>query len=190
MAADEGSAQGAGQEQGSEGKDQTKGEDEFDKDRALATIKTQREAEKALKADLKKATTERDALVAKNKAEADAKLSEQEQASKRLADLEAQLKETSTKAQVRVGKSALKSAAAAAGAIYPDDMPAIVGTDALEFDDDGEPTNATALVEELKKSRPALFGTPKAGSFDGGARGTTGGGKQDMESLLRGAAGR
>jgi len=112
------------------------------------------------------------------------KLSETERLAKEIERLTA----SDQKAQTRVGRAALKAAAAAAHAVYPEDIAKLIDVEDLEFDDDGEPTNAQALVDALKKSRPALFGS-KAGSHDGGARGTGTPKTADMNELLRAAAG-
>jgi len=116
--------------------------------------------------------------------------SEAEKMAAELKDLQGKLDEASTQGRARVGKAALKAAAAAAGAVYPDDIPRLIDAGDVEFDEDGEPRNADRLVELLKKSRPALFGERKPGSGDGGPRGGPPNGKPGMEVLLRSAAGR
>lgn len=194
MGEEAGQGQGSSQAQGAEGTD---GGDEFDKDRALATIKAQRESETKLKGELSSTKAEMKALQdqiaewkAKEQAEADEKLSEQEKTAKRIAELEQRLADTETQGRSRVAKAALKAAAAAAQALYPDDVPSLVGSDAVKFDKDGNPTNADELVSALKETRPALFQGGRPGSGDGGPRGTAPGGKPGMEQLLRSAAGR
>lgn len=176
----EGSEGSAGAEgKGTEGKG---GEDEFDRDRAMKTIEAQRESEKALKKELG------EARAALKKLEKDRESDEEKTrtAEERIAAMEAKLASGDT----RVAKQALRAAAAAAGAIYPEDIPRLVSGE-VEFDDDGEPTNADDLVEALKKSKPALFGTARPGSADGGARGGGDGGKvPTMDERLRAAAGR
>jgi len=61
--------------------------------------------------------------------------------------------------------------------------------DDLEFDDDGEPVNVTALIAREKKADPSLFRAAN-GSGDGGAGGAGGAGgdpnvKTDLNALLR-----
>lgn len=153
---------------------------------ALATIQKLREFEKGTKlpkAIEKELTQLREAAATADKD----KLTADERLKAELADLKAELAETAEKGKTRVAKSALKASAAAAGALYPDDVPQLVPASDLTFDEDGNPTNTDALVDGLKKSRPALFGTSRP-SFDGGARGGPPA-KQDMEHLLREAAG-
>lgn len=117
------------------------------------------------------------------------KLSADEQTAQELADLKAQLADAETKGRTRALKAAVTAAAAKAGAVYVDDIPRLIDASDVDFDDDGNPTNADELVTELKKSRPALFGKAAAGGFDGGARGSGPPAKQDMETALRRAAG-
>jgi hypothetical protein len=154
----------------------------------LDTVKNLREFEKGRKLP-KPVEKELEELRTKLKAADDAKLSETDRLAKKVAELEQQGQASDQKARERIGRSALKASAAAAGAIYPDDIAVLVGSGTLEFDDDGEPTNADALVKALAESKPELFTKAKATSFDGGARGGSGGTKPGMEQLLREAAG-
>lgn len=189
--------QGQGAPGGSQG-DQGKGEsDEFDKDRALATIKTQRESEAAAKKDAAEARAElkvfRDQQEAdRKKAEADAsaKLSADEQQAKKIAELEQKLTDGDAAARARVAKAALKAAAAAGGAVYPGDVPALVDLTKVKFDRDGEPSNADELVAALKESRPALFSERKPGSGDGGPRGQQTPAPQSMDERIRALSGK
>lgn len=156
-------------------------------DGVLDLVKNLREFEKGAKLP-KGVQKQIDDLTAKAKAAEDAKLTDTEKLTKELAELRSSLETNDSKSRQRVGKAALKAAAAAAGAIDAGDA-ALIDPGIVEFDDEGNATNAEALVAELKKSKPHLFGTPRPGSFDGGARGTKGEGTADMESLLRSAAG-
>lgn len=83
-----------------------------------------------------------------------------------------------------VGRAAVAEEASKSGAISPKAIHALI-QDAIEFDDEGSPTNVAALVEKLRTEEPALFRTPSA---DGGkgAPATS----QDMNALIRRAAGR
>lgn len=155
---------------------------------ALDTIKKLRSFEKGEKLP-KTIQKELDELRAKV-AEVDKdKLTADEQTAKELADLKAQLADAEIKGRTRALKAAVTAAAAKAGAVYAEDIPRLIETADVEFDEDGNPTNADQLVSDLKKSKPALFGKAQAGGFDGGARGGGPAPKQDMESLLRKAAG-
>lgn len=182
--------QGQGTQGTSQG-DEGKGE-EFDEDRARATIKTQRESEAAAKKEAVEARAELKAL--KDQQEADrkkaeeavnAKLSADEQQAKRIEELEKKLADGDAAARARIAKAALKAAAAAGGAVYPGDVPALVDLTKVKFDRDGEPTNADELVVALKESRPALFTERKPGSGDGGPRGPESHTKQGMDERIR-----
>lgn len=181
--------------QGSEGAEG--GEEQFDQERAMQTIKAQRESEKVAKDAAAQAARERDALAkqlddlkAQQQRAHDEKLSEAEKLQKQIADLQSKVSESDAAARARIAKAAVKAAAASHGAHYPGDIPALVDLSKVDFDDDGEPTNADDLVEALTKSRPALFKGSAPGSADGGPRGSASGAKPSMDDVLRSAAGR
>lgn len=182
-------AQGQGAEGASQGDEGSKGEDDFDKDRALATIKAQRESEAAAKQEAAAARAELKKLKDEQAKKHDEELSETQRLAKQVAELEAAKEQGDAAARARVAKSALKAAAAAAGAHYPGDVPALVDLAAVKFDGDGDVTNADALVGELKKTRPVLFTERKPGSADGGSRGS-GAAPTSMDDRIRAATGR
>lgn len=191
-------AQGAaGTSQGGEGKSQLGPDGKpWDFERQQKALETQRESEKAARdeaatarAELKALKDQIDADKAKAEDEAKNKLSEAERTKAEIADLQRKLTDGDAAARARIARAGLKAAAAAAGAIYPGDIPALVDTDAVKFDREGEPSNTDALVAALKESRPALFKEPrKPGSFDGGAR-RTADAPADMNALIRQRAG-
>lgn len=82
-------------------------------------------------------------------------------------------------------RSAVTDAATKANATSTRAVYALIRSD-LEFDDDGEPTNVSALISQAKKEEPSLF-RAAAGSGDGGARGESGaaGNGNDLNALLR-----
>lgn len=182
----DGADQGSGQAQGAEGTQSgTGGGEEFDKDRALATIKAQRESENALKSELQATKTRLKEIEDKAKTAEESKLSEAEQTQKKIAELESKLEQTSTQGRARVAKAAIKAAAAKAGATYPDHIPKLIDADSVEYDDDGEPTNVDKLVEGLKKSSPGLFEERRPGSGDGGPRGSAVSNDVSKDDLLK-----
>lgn len=65
-------------------------------------------------------------------------------------------------------RSAVTDAATKANAISTRAVYALIRAD-LDFDDDGEPTNVSALIAQAKKDEPSLF-RAAAGSGDGGVR--------------------
>lgn len=103
-----------------------------------------------LKQELDTATA---ALTAKEKEAAD-----------KIAAAEAARTEAMTKAQAKALRAEIKAAAAAAGARDAADVMALVPADKITLDAEGEPTNLPALIEELKKAKPYLFGAAASGS--------------------------
>jgi hypothetical protein len=159
-----------------------------DPGKALETIQKLRPFERG-EVLPKKVQRELDDLRAKVKENEDAKLSEGERLSGRVAELEAELAKRDDSLKTLSLEREFGAAAAKAGALYPDDVSKLVDASKVERDDAGKPTNLDALVEELKASRPALFGRSAPPSFDGGARTPAPGSGPGMEELLRGAAG-
>lgn len=118
----------------------------------------------------------------------DAEMTEAERLKKRLDELEkAEQTWKAEKSELLLGQ-AVSNEATKAGALYPDLLIRSLDRSAIEYDDDGNPTNLPKVVAELKKAYPALFRAP-AGSADGGAgnesRATT-----SPNDLIRRAAGR
>jgi len=136
--------------------------DEFDRDRAMATIKSLRAFEKDAKAKLKR-------LEDLEKAENDRKaadLTEAEKLRKDLASLTAQHEQAqSALRQARV-KDAVRAAATALkldfqpGAL--DDAVALGLFVDLEIGDDGRVKGLNEHIKELAKEKPYLFATAKA----------------------------
>lgn len=152
----------------------------------LDTVKNLRQFEKGSKVP-KAVQKQIEDLQGQLKAASDAKLSDAEKLTQRIAELETKLTEQTKVAQTKGTRAAFLEVATKAKATYPEDVVKLVDQSAIEYDDDGNVTNAEALVEALKKERPALFGKP--GTFDNGAR-QTAGGPVDMNQLLRQGAGR
>jgi hypothetical protein len=140
--------------------------DDFDKERALDTIRKQREVEKTLKAQLK----ELEALKAEKEQREQAELSESEKLRKQLEKLEAE----HTQAQGELRKSRLleaaRSAANKAGLHFHDgalaDALTLGAFDGLEFDDDGKPREMPEAVKRLAKDRPYLLKPAAVASAD------------------------
>lgn len=96
---------------------------------------------------------------------------------KALADLRSERSKNIVTAAARDAK------ARSANAVY-----ALVAPE-LTYDDDGKPTNVAELIIALQRSDPDLFGEVVEGSGDGGAGSTTTT-SSDMNSIIRGMAGR
>jgi hypothetical protein len=136
---------------------------EFDKDRALATIRKQREREKAKDAELKAARAEAAALKAKEQERADAEKSELEKAQARLAEREKAHAEAEAKLKRMQTSQAIERAARKHNARNPEVVAKLIAQESLEFNDAGEPTNAEDLVKALLKEEPYLVGTTSSG---------------------------
>ena len=95
---------------------------------------------------------------AAQKAADDAKLSEVERASKRAAEAERQLADRTRAFQERIISSDIQLNAAKLGIIDPDAAAKLLDWSGLEYDEDGLPTNAAALLEQLLVSKPYLRG--------------------------------
>lgn len=115
-----------------------------------------------------------------------ATLSEQERLTKRLAELEAKEREWETERRETRLKERTVAALEGARAKSPARVYRLLRPD-LELDDDGEPRNLAAVLRTTKQEFPELFYATN-GSADGGAG--TGGVEQDMNVMIRRAAGR
>jgi seryl-tRNA synthetase len=169
--------QGQQDEPGSGADDQ-----DFDKERALRTIREQRTNERRLAREL-------DAAKAELKKRQDAEKTEAERLADRVKELEAQVAER----EQSLTQSAIESALREAGARHPALLAREVDTGRLERDDRGRFTNLSREVETVRKAYPDLF-FARNGSADGGAGGSLGtggaGGELDMNTRIRQAAGR
>lgn len=132
--------------------------EKFDKDRALDTIRKQREREKAQAAELKVARAEAATLKAKEQQRADADKSELEKAQTRLAEREKAHAEAEAKLKRMTIGQAIERAARKHNARNPEVVARLIEQDDLEFDDAGEPTNAEDLVKKILKDEPYLVG--------------------------------
>jgi hypothetical protein len=134
--------------------------------------------------------TERRKLEEAIKATEDAKLPEQERLQRRLADLERQASSHEQERRDWQVREAVTQSASKLGYADPVDAFALLDRSALEFADDGTPKNTDRLLADLLRAKPYLAGgTRPMGSFDGGVRGQPAKG-QDMNAVLRAAAGR
>jgi len=151
-------------------------EDDFDKERALRTIKKQREETKAAREEARALKERLDALEADKRKREDADKSETEKALARLEELTKAQAEAADKAaaaeaklkQVQVDR-AIEQAAGKHGARNPAVIARLLDRDALEFDDAGVPSNAEDLVKALLKDEPYLVASD---TDDGGNRRT------------------
>lgn len=146
--------------------------------------------EKALRAERdarRKAERELKALNARIAELENAGKSEEEQLKASLTSLQTEAERWKTRALESAAKVAVSDAAAKANAIEPAAIFALVSRD-LDYDDDGQPTNVADVIAHARKAYPGLF-RAAAGSGDGG-KGGTGAEANDMNALIRRAAGR
>lgn len=140
--------------------------DEFDKARALETIRKQRESEsKALKA-LKEAQVRLKHLEDADKKRQDAEKSDLEKAQARVTELEKALQDTQETAQAlrlrqEFGKAATKLGVSFAGPQAEDDAFELAEMDGVEMDAQGKITGLDDAIKALQKSRPYLFSQSK-----------------------------
>ncbi len=107
----------------------------------------------------------------------------EEAATKAAAERDAAFKELQAERAERL----VSAAAAKVNAIRPDAVFRLV-RDAIEYGDDGRPTNIDQVVSAAKKDFPELF-RAATGSADGGAGGNQPGTERDMNAMIRRAAG-
>jgi hypothetical protein len=134
----------------------TEGEKEFDKDRALATIRTQREKELKLEAELKELRGLKSRLKTledEKRERDDADKSEADRLKSQLATAEQKYIDAARELQDTRIRQSIERAAAKAGAADPDDVYRLLDPSALEINDEGRLVNAEKLVADLLKVR-------------------------------------
>lgn len=137
--------------------------DDFDKDRALATIRAQRDSENKLKAEVKEL---REAKAKLDKIEAD-QLSEKERLEKQVSDLEGKVGTADVELrEARLLRAVISSKVKVADA----DVAATLLKDRIEYED-GKPQNVDDALTALLEEKPILKGKLPAPSVDGGEGG-------------------
>ena len=128
----------------------------------LITDRLKREREKHADYDQLKAAADELAKIKESQ------LSETEKLTKRLAELEAAKSQAETRARETLIESAIISAAARLNFNDPSDAYNLVNRAAIEFDENGKPTNADDLVKTLAESRKYLIksSNPALSSFN------------------------
>jgi hypothetical protein len=141
--------------------------DDFDKERALATIRKLRDAEKQGKADAKRVAE----LEARLKEHEEAQLSELEKAQKRADDLAAQLADREAREREMRLRLGVHQLAPTLGIADTDIALALLDVGKVEYDDGGDPKNLADLLTDLLEAKPLLKGQPPrpTGSTDAGA---------------------
>lgn len=119
-----------------------------------------------------------------------ASLTDSEKRDQRLAELERKEALWEVERQDWQTRESVTNAALRLGFADPVDAYSLVDRAALDFDEQGRPTNVTKLLTDLIAAKPYLAGSNRpGGSFDGGPRGAPATGN-DMNDMIRRAAGR
>src|SRR6266571_1676382 len=88
----------------------------------------------------------------------EARLSETERLNKQYSDLQTAYADLELRSQKRVISAEVQLQAAALGIVHPEKVARLIDTSELEFEEDGTPKNAKALIEKLLKEMPELTG--------------------------------
>lgn len=161
------------------GKDEGKGAD--DVTGLKSALQAERDARKAADKTAKDLARELETIKNSGK-------SESEKLAARLEALEKDNQAKGAAIRERDAKDATRDAAKKAGAPDGDLIYRVLKGD-IEYDDDGKPTNLKDLIADLKQTTPHLF-KPATTRVDGGAGNGSKPGKDDMNSMIRAAAGR
>jgi len=160
---------------------QAPADDDFDKERAMETIRKLRDVEKNARLQARELAD----LKAKNQEREQAELSETDRLKKQLAD--AQQRESATQARLHAElvKRAASDAATSlqlpfAGASAIDDAVSLGAFTDLEIGDDGKVTGINDAIRALQKARPYLFGLPASTRPPNINAGNRNGGKDDL----------
>lgn len=143
-------------------------EDDFDKDRAMATIKAQRESEEALKQRVKELEKAEKALKAIED-EKKTELEREREAREKLESENPKLKQELQNARLQVAL-----ADPALGIVDPETAATLLKERGLTFTEDGSPEGLTEAVESLLEAKPFLKGNgptpkPEPPNIDAGA---------------------
>jgi len=153
-----------------DGNDGDTQDDDFDKDRALRTIKRQRENEKALRDEARALKERLDALEADKRKREDAERSETEKLAARAEEMSRAQSEAEAKAKAAEDRyrallvdQEIERAAQKHGAVNPVAVTKLLDRDKLEYDEAGLPTNAERLVKKLLEDETYLVAGGQSG---------------------------
>lgn len=147
-------------------------EEDFDKERALETIRKQRESEKKLAKELRDAAAKLKSYEDAERAKAEADKTELQKLQERAQKLESDLqdaRETAQALQMRqafiatAGKADLKFASQQAA----EDAFELADLEGVEIDANGAVTGLDEALKKLQKARPYLFAASDAGDGQG-----------------------
>ena len=140
--------------------------EEFDKARALETIRQQRESERSLEKALKETKTQLAKLEAAEKKRAQAEMSETERLQAENQDLVAKLQALEQEREVLILRTAVERQAAAMGFHNPADAYGLADLSGVKLDG-GEVSGVEKALKALAKERPYLIKTVEKPDIDG-----------------------
>lgn len=144
----------------------TQSESSDDLKRELETIRAALKKANSEAAGHRKKAEELDKLKADQEA---ATLSETQKLQKQLAKLQADHDNALRTSQERIINYEVRLQAAQAGIIDPDAASKLLDWSAIEYDDNGQPTNVPKLLADLLKAKPYLAGNTKPSITGGNA---------------------
>lgn len=147
-------------------------EEDFDKERALETIRKQRESEKKLAKELREAAARLKAYEDAEKAKADAEKTELQKLQERAEKLENDLREAQEVAQALQLRQAFIAAAGSKGMQFANAQAAedafeLADLEGVEIDASGKVTGLDDALASLQKARPYLFKASESGDGQG-----------------------
>jgi TolA-binding protein len=150
---------------------ETTDDEPFDRERAMSTIRKLRDIEKNKDRELGDLRTQLEQVQAQLQQHEDEKLSEQDKIQRRADEAEAKVAELETGSATREREyqetiSDLRIEIEAAKQAFNDPLDAVRMIDraALEYDDDGTPTNVGELLDKLVKDKPYLIASKASGN--------------------------
>jgi hypothetical protein len=158
-------------------------ETEFDQERAMATIRKQRESEKALAQQLKETKATLAKLEAAEKKRQAAELSEVERLQAENQDLAGQLQALEAERETLILRSAVEREASRLGFHNPADAYGLADLSGVQVDD-GEVSGVDKALKALAKERPYLIKAVEKPNIDSSAKGD-GKREPDKEGIAR-----
>lgn len=158
--------------------------EEFDRERAMSTIRKQRESEKQLSRELKDARAKLAQFEEQEKKRSQAEMSEVERLQAANADLEARMRGLEAERETMIIRSAVERAAAGMGFHSLEDAYHLSDLSGIAIEDDGTVEGIDKALKALAKERPYLIKQVEKPEINSAARG---GGKKetDVEAVKR-----
>lgn len=149
----------------------------------IKALQAERDARAAAEKSAKDTQIRIAELEAELKKRDDAQLSETDKLRKELAEAQAKSTKAEGEKQQTLTRAAIEREAARLRFTDPADAWGLLDAAAIEYDADGKPSNARALLEALAKAKPYLTGSGKPSALPGG--GATPSNGVSMDDWLR-----